>query len=114
MRGGTFFGSTPHTGLKVTSLDDNTTKHVYFLIFFSYFKFGFVVFAGARSLATRRSLFTLMLGVFVGFCLAIIFVSEPSRHSWLPYGGHHIEAELRDPHTGNDLAGAVGPILDVG
>lgn len=70
--------------------------------------------SGARSLATRRSLFTLMLGVLFGFCLAIVFVSEPSRSSWMPYGGHSHEAELRDPHNGNDLANAAGPIMDVG
>lgn len=74
----------------------------------------FFFFTGARSLASRRSLFTLILGVVVGFCLAIVFMSEPGRSSWMPYGSHGHEADLRDPHTGNDLANEVGPERDVG
>lgn len=69
---------------------------------------------GTRNFANRRSLLTLIFGVVVGFSLAIVFVSNPSGSNWMPYMDNHHEVELRDPHTGNDLADAEGPIEDVG
>lgn len=57
---------------------------------------------------------TLIFGVVVGFSLAVVFVSNPNGSNWMSYSDHPHEVELRDPHTGNDLADAAGPIIDVG
>lgn len=82
-------------------------------VYFSNFLL-FNLYSGARHCATRRSFLTLIFGVFVGFSLAVIFVSSPPRGSWIPYAEPHHEVELHDPHTGGDLADAAGPELDVG
>lgn len=60
---------------------------------------------GVRNLTSRRSLATLILGVFVGFVLAAVFIStsDTEPRPW-----------LRDPHVGADLADAEGPEKDVG
>lgn len=60
---------------------------------------------GVRNLTSRRSLATLILGVFVGFILAAALISSSDREP-RPW--------LRDPHTGSDLADAEGPEKDVG
>lgn len=60
---------------------------------------------GVRNLTSRRSLATLILGVFVGFVLAAAFISSSDREP-RPW--------LRDPHVGADLADAEGPEKDVG
>lgn len=60
---------------------------------------------GVRNLTSRRSLATLILGVFVGFVLAAALISSSDREP-RPW--------LRDPHTGSDLADAEGPEKDIG
>lgn len=74
----------------------------------------FFSFTGARNFATRKSFVTLIVGVVVGFSLAILFVSNPPRPYWAMVNHDHRDVELRDPHTGNDMADAVGPLQDVG
>lgn len=67
---------------------------------------------GTRTIASRRSIFTLAFGVFVGFSLAVVFVSSPpNAASWL---SDSQRADLRDPHTGGDLVNEEGPWKDVG
>lgn len=60
---------------------------------------------GVRNLTNRRSLATLILGVFVGFVLAAALISSTDKES-RPWP--------RDPHTGSDLIDAEGPEKDVG
>lgn len=60
---------------------------------------------GVRNLTSRRSLATLILGVFVGFVLAAALISSTDREP-RPWP--------RDPHTGSDLVDAEGPEKDVG
>lgn len=70
---------------------------------------------GTRNFVSRKSLVTLVFGIFVGFSIAAVFISNPPKSYWLTYssdGEHHVD--LRDPHTGGDLADAEGPLKDVG
>lgn len=55
---------------------------------------------------------TLALGVAVGFSLALVIVSTPSRLIWEPeYRGHR---DISDPHSSQDLADAAGPEIEFG
>lgn len=60
---------------------------------------------GVLNLPSRRSLATLILGVFVGFILAAVFIST-SDSDRLTCSS--------DPHTGSELIDAIGPERDVG
>lgn len=83
-----------------------------FLFFLFLILFGRKSFtSGSRTLASRRSIFTLAFGVFVGFSLAVVFVSTPPKPYWVPSDQR---ADLRDPHTGGDLVNEEGPLKDVG
>lgn len=68
--------------------------------------------AGQRGLLSRRSVVTLTLGMIVGFSMAMMFVSSPTRSYWLPYNDHFHSGD--DPHNGHALIDAVGPEMDVG
>lgn len=56
----------------------------------------------------------LVFGILIGFSMAGLFISNPAKSYW-PYSSEeHRKADLRDPHTGGDLADAEGPSQDVG
>lgn len=63
--------------------------------------------------AGHRSLLTLILGTILGFFLAILLLSTPSKNNWLrrpnEFSPHH-----GDPHTGHELYDAEGPDQDFG
>lgn len=54
----------------------------------------------------------MIFGVFVGFTIAAVFISAEPKSFWFSSSASH--ANLRDPHTGDDLANAEGPTRDVG
>lgn len=69
---------------------------------------------GVRNITSRRSLTPLLVGILVGFVIATAFISAEPKSLWLNFSGKSHHAELRDPHTGGDLADAEGPEKDVG
>lgn len=69
---------------------------------------------GVRNLTSRRTLIPLLVGILVGFLIATIFISAESRSIWFNFSRKSQHVELRDPHTGGDLADAEGPEKDVG
>uniref|UniRef100_A0A336LUQ1 Glycoprotein-N-acetylgalactosamine 3-beta-galactosyltransferase 1 n=1 Tax=Culicoides sonorensis TaxID=179676 RepID=A0A336LUQ1_CULSO len=66
-----------------------------------------------RQPVNRRFIVTLALGIAVGFSLALLVISPPSRLVWIPdtHAGH---GGPSDPHSSQDLENAVGPETDVG
>lgn len=71
-----------------------------------------IIFTGTRPPVNRRFIVTLALGVAVGFSLALLIVSPPSRLVWIP--DVHRHGTPSDPHSSQDLADAAGPEIDVG
>lgn len=73
--------------------------------------------SGPRSFISRRSLITLIMGMFVGFSMAILFTSSSTKSYWMPYSdphSNHHDINDNDPHNGNALSFAAGPEFDVG
>lgn len=69
-------------------------------------------FPAPRPPINRKSVVTLALGVAVGFSLALVIVSTPSKLIWEPeYRGHR---DISDPHSSQDLADAAGPEIEIG
>jgi glycoprotein-N-acetylgalactosamine 3-beta-galactosyltransferase len=75
-------------------------------------------FEGARHILSRRSIFTLIFGMAIGFTMALFFISNPTSNSWLMVDKHfsanHRDDDFNDPHEGHHLAEAQGPEHDVG
>ncbi|XP_055302817.1 glycoprotein-N-acetylgalactosamine 3-beta-galactosyltransferase 1 isoform X2 [Sitodiplosis mosellana] len=69
--------------------------------------------SGVRNITSRRSLAPLLVGILVGFLVATVFISAEPNSIWLNFSGRR-NVDLRDPHTGGDLADAEGPEKDVG
>lgn len=69
---------------------------------------------GVRSITSRRSLAPLLVGVFVGFLVATIFISAEPKSLWLTGFSSKVHVDLRDPHSSVDLTDAEGPEKDVG
>lgn len=69
---------------------------------------------GVRNITSRRSLAPLLVGILVGFLVATIFISADQKSFWLNFSSNSRHVDLRDPHTGGDLADAEGPQKDVG
>lgn len=55
---------------------------------------------------------TLALGVAVGFSLALVIVSTPSKLIWEP--DYHSHRDISDPHSSQDLVDASGPDVEFG
>lgn len=75
---------------------------------------AFYIEIGVRNITSRRSLAPLLVGIVVGFLVATLFLSTDPKSIWFPFSSGTQHADLRDPHTGGDLADAAGPEKDVG
>lgn len=69
---------------------------------------------GIRSITNRRSLAPLIVGILVGFFVATVLISADPKSFLSNIFGNSRYVELRDPHTGGDLADAEGPQKGIG
>lgn len=68
-----------------------------------------------HSNSNRRSVLTLFCGISIGFTFAVLFHFIPNQTLWqAKIMFHGNDNEFHDPHSGDDLSNAVGPINDVG
>lgn len=74
----------------------------------------FFWYLGVRNITSRRSLAPLLVGILVGFLVATVFISAEPKSLWFSFSSNSHHIDLRDPHTGGDLADAEGPEKDVG
>lgn len=68
------------------------------------------IFLVRRNWATLKNVVALVLGVFIGFSIALLFVISLPSEFWTG----ELKSGLRNGHYGYDSADATGVVLDVG